>query len=392
MFSIALYPTLSQIQQRLFGVPDGLLQRLAESDPTVPQAIQQAALANPDVQQRVHLLQQTAAEPVLELPSELPAPPAFIQALIGQKVAAHRADFGRAPQRGQLVRLASVPTPAVALLAGYDDDSQVWHGWWVSPDVQYAGFWDFLLQAEDAPFDPACGVVQLWNPTQLHLTAETDVYAVGRLSEARMQAVEALALEYLLGDPQMPRSRPGLCALRAIGDGFSVVTGTPLGQDDDPRYAYQQVYHQWAAVLNEPAQAWQRASQPEPDWLAALNDRVAAAWRKLTGISPQALPVVAFAMGEETGETGENVQLLSLQEDLQLTLSQLGGQIAVCLSYGGETPLTVTLVDGGEFALRTVLQAGTRPLEYSGLRFYGDNRLRIEWPDGRVVELPLTLT
>jgi len=397
---ISLHPPLAQIERRLFAAPDELLQRLAEADPTVPHALKEAALADPETRQRLRTLQDTLAEPLdsPDMPESLPAPPAFIQTVVGQTIAARQADFGRPPQRGQLLRLDTVPTPpgketdaqlaapAVVLLAGHDLDSPIWHGWWVSPDVRYAGFWDFLLQEEDGPFAPTCGMVQIWNPARLYLDAGINAYPVGRLSEARMQAVEALVLEYLLGDPKMPRSRPGLCALRAVGDGFAAVTGTPLGQENDPRHAYQRIYHHWGALLNEPARAWQWAFELEPGLLDAVRDVVAAAWRKCFGSSPQPLAQVAYAMG---GETGENVYMLALQEDLHLTLTQVGGQLDVRLSYHGETPLTATLYDGGEFAQRTVLQAGARPLEYSGLRFYGDNRMRIEWPDGRVVELPL---
>ncbi|MBV5332043.1 hypothetical protein JZU54_00285, partial [bacterium] len=45
----------------------------------------------------------------------------------------------------------------------------IWHGWLVSAETDYAGWWDFVLQEQDAPFDPEAAMVHLWNPVQLYL-------------------------------------------------------------------------------------------------------------------------------------------------------------------------------------------------------------------------------
>ena len=403
MSMISLYPSLAHIEQRLFAVPDDLLLRLAEGDPSVPAAVREAALADEDVLGRIASLREALDEawPDSADAAEQQEPPALIKTLIEQKVAARQADFGRFPQRGQLVQLSALPTPPgvasdlqlatplVVLLSWQNPEAKVWHGWLVAQEVQYAGFWDFLLQPEDEPFDPLCGMVQIWNPVQLFFSESSLAEPVGRLGEARIQAVEALALEYLLGDPVLPHSRPGFIAARAVGDGFVAVTGTPLGKDNDPRYEYQQIYHQVGAVLNAPVLAMQDGRQmASTEILSALFDVLAAAVRQATGCVPQRLPAVANAMG---GYNDGNVMVVGLRDDLHLTVMFSNGKIDLTLVYRGNGQLAVRLVDDGEHACSSLLNADAPALDYRGLAPDADNHLFIEWAAGQTINLPVRL-
>ena len=404
MSTITLYPPLNSIEQRLFAVPDDLLLRLAQDDASVPDSLRRAVLADNEALEKVTTLRDALNEEFsddLEETTPLPEPPAFIKTLIRHKVAASRADFGRFPEAGQLIQLMQLPTPSgiaadllfaaplVALLDAQDKTSRVWHGWLVAQEVQYAGFWDLLLQPEDEPFDPLCGMVQIWNPVQLYLPDDFKTKTLGRLSAARMLAVRALALEYVQGDPVMPRSRPGFIAMRSTLNDFSIVTGTPLGSDSDPRHAYQHCYHHVAELLNEPVRAWQDDSVTTfADKLKALCAAIADAWHQATDNWPQPVAPVAHAM---SGQTRENVLALALRDDLQLTVMQVDERIDLTLVYRGNVPLNVIVIDDGEQARSTTLDADMPSLDYSGLAINADNRLLVEFTDGHKISLPLSI-
>jgi len=404
MSTVTLYPPLAQIEQRLFAVSDDLLLRLAKDDPSVPEALRKAVLVDQDVLQQIAALRESADEawPIdAETVTDVVEPPAFIKLLIEHKVAANRADFGQFPESGQLVQLSQAPTPPgmgsdlqfatplVVLLATQNTNTKVWHGWLVSQEVQYASYWDFLLQPEDEPFDPLCGLVQIWNPVQLYLSGDVKAKAIGRLSPARMRAVNALALAYVLDDSVLPRPRPGFIALRSVGDGLAAVTGTPLGNDNDPRHAYQQCYHHVATLLNEPVLAWQTDTLPTvTDVLSDLYDVLAAVWFKATGNLVRPMEPIAHAM---SGQSDENIVMLALQDDLHLTLMHADGRIDLTLVYQGNEHLNVIVIDDGEQAHSTLLKAGLPPLDYRGLAVNADNHLWIELANGQKINLPVKL-
>jgi hypothetical protein len=105
-----------------------------------------------------------------------------------------------------------------------------------------------LLEPDDDPFEPMFGVIQTWNPVTVEKTADIHAAVVGAVSTARLEAIRAVAQENAkdlkLGIPV----EPGRIALRTAGDQFTVLTGTPLAEDDD-RWAYQNAYRASAARL-----------------------------------------------------------------------------------------------------------------------------------------------
>jgi hypothetical protein len=385
----------------LFAVPDDLLVRLAEHDPSVPAAIRDAALADKNVQESIDQLreaikQDMAAEPDIETAE----PPAFIKTLISQKVAVRQADFGRFPDTGQLVQINQLPTPAgvmadlqiaeplTVLLNRQNKDNRVWHGWMMAPEIQYAGFWDLLLEPGDEPFDPQCGMVQLWNPIQLYFPDDFKARVVGRLSAARMLAVRALAEEYLLGDPVLPLSRPGFIALRSTSHDDSVVTGSPLAGNDDPRHRFQQCYHHVAQLLNQPVLAWQTESVSAVNILSVLREAVAAAWQELTGTAVQPQAGVAYAMNHQADDTRA---IMAFGDDLQLSLTQTAQGIDLFLRYSGTQQLHVSIIVEGEKARSATLDQNRSTLDYLNLDASADNRVLIDYPDGKHLNLPVTI-
>jgi hypothetical protein len=97
--------------------------------------------------------------------------------------------------------------PLHVLLDAPAEAPAVWHGWLVSGEPDYAGWWDFVLQEQDAPFDPEAAMVQLWNPCAF--TCRWRRASSGSLSPARLQAVRSLAADFAVGPRRRPTSRPG---------------------------------------------------------------------------------------------------------------------------------------------------------------------------------------
>jgi hypothetical protein len=73
---------------------------------------------------------------------------------------------------------------------------------------------------------------------------------IGQLSEDRLDAVRALADDYVFDDDTDPAmAQPGQRVEREVA-GHTVLTGTPLGhEDEDPRLEYQLLYHEAAEPL-----------------------------------------------------------------------------------------------------------------------------------------------
>lgn len=118
-------------------------------------------------------------------------------------------------------------------------DSQEWAGWLVSPDLDYATDRDVLIEPQDGPSDPLAGMIQAWNP----LTAQvpTCPRILAKLSEYRLNIVREVAAERE-GSSCSASASPGRVELRSTASGRAVVTGTAVGQADDPRIAYRELY------------------------------------------------------------------------------------------------------------------------------------------------------
>ena len=251
-----LHPPLARIERELFG---------PETEPAPATA---------------------AVDPDRPEDAQVPALPAHLRALIERKVAAAAAHPPGPPAVGQIRSLAGVP-PApgqaprlrtCAILLGRWVDGRRWAGWLVAQEVDYATDLDLVLQEDDGLFAPEAAVVQTWNPLEVELTGRETI--LGKVSGATLAAVLKLSAPHD-ADEHHVAPRPGRIGAWDLDADTTVVTGTPLGEDD-PRAAYQQLYRRLAGDLAG-AGARRVAAPPAKDAQAARGWR---AWLQHTFVRP----------------------------------------------------------------------------------------------------------
>jgi hypothetical protein len=325
----ALYPSLSQIEQRLFGLDPDLLHRVAIHDPTLPTSFRLSV-----EQDRSQALQEVKSCPVENLDTVTTVTahlPPWLQDTLQRKAAVRTLNLPRQPSAGLLLEVTHIVTPPGAplldwqlnspLYAVLDEPSPendlVWLGWMVSPDADYAGWWDVVLDADDSLIDPACAVVQLWNPVKLYWPMAQRL--CGQLSATKMQVLRACAEEMLFSN-QEPEGVPcpGRIGLRSVETmpGVSILCGSPLGGKDDPRHTYQEMYHTIGEALLEPARL--ACEQPERVKQSAL----ATFWQQ------------CMEWGQQLGHC------VLPQEPLSLALGK-DDELACCLLFDGTLRLTM---------------------------------------------------
>jgi len=361
-----LSPAIEQIEQRLFGVSEGLIQAV-ESGETSP-AIADAVRRSPEWTEYQGDIQDdrtTAPDAETHCP---PALPDQIRDLIRRRVAATPLASLRLPAPGQIVSVDQIVTPRPTqldavmmvplhvLLDAPAEAPAVWHGWLVSAETDYAGWWDFVLQEQDAPFDPEAAMVQLWNPVRLYLPMAARV--VGCLSPARLQSVRSLAADFAVTEaPADIAAWPGRVASRATSAGLLVTTGSPLGNEHDARHRYQQLYFEAAEAVREPARLALRALAEIPAGREGtlLNRLIAAAGRAAVILLPE--PRVAVAM---SGEDTAKVPDLSWPGVARLRLHQLTakGEGRMEVTAVGTETLVVEVRKGAQVEDRVSLLPG----------------------------------
>jgi len=300
-----LNPPLDVIEEALFGPSDDLLWRLAHKPDAVPARLRDPVLGDPHYRDLIQALREPP-EDTTDAPATVAPPmPVWLAERVARRAAARAAPFPVQPAAGQ-VRLVDrvvgpdgpldfdLPRPlAVCLDAPYPGRRDIWHGWLVGAETDYATEWDVLLTEDDGPADPLAGMVQLWNPVYAYLPSTGRVLA--QLSPERVAALHAVAAEFLSGAPVAIGPRPGHVGLRETPDGQVVLTGTPLGGDDDPRHRYRTLYRAATAALREPVTraldaAREAARRPGPlEWLREALASLGGEW--------QPGPALAHAMG-----------------------------------------------------------------------------------------------
>lgn len=259
-----LRPTLTFIENNLFQPSDDLIQRWTAGEP-LPPGMADTLTANPDACARRADLERAESEEEDEIPGEaieVPPMPTKLRALIRRRVAARNAAFDPIPQAGQIVRIDEVrgpdgpleaidlPQPLAVLLAAPTTADLIWSGWLVAAETDYAGPDDVLLGPEDEPCDPLARTIQTWNPVRVYLPSVSRVLA--QLKPARLAAVRALAtMQTAPMASTLDPAQPGRVVSRQVGSD-SILTGAPLGDDDDPRRAYRALYAKAAQSFLEP--------------------------------------------------------------------------------------------------------------------------------------------
>ena len=248
-----LYPPLSLIERELFG-----------------QEQHEAASASDAID---------PAQPVAEA---VPAMPAHVLALIRRKVAATQALPASPLAVGQIRGLPVASDPdgqerplgrTCAVLLGRWMGGRRWAGWMVAQETEYATERDLVLQDDDGVMAPEAAVVQAWNPVEVELRGAEPL--LGRVSASALGAVLKLA-DHVFTDEQVVAPRPGRVGAWDIDADTTVVTGTPLGEGDDPRTRYQELYRRLAlefAAAASDAQVTRSdpGKQAAPGWMAWLR-------------------------------------------------------------------------------------------------------------------------
>ena len=338
-----LSPSIESIERRIFGVNPVLIAAVERGETS--KEIAQAVMQSEEWARRAESVTQRS-EPVGEA-SEVRLSEHVLELIHRRSDAMKAAESlsGKVPAAGLIVELSEIRTPKsgqldwvmqvplYALLDEPDDTPQVWHGWLVSGEPDYASWWDFVLQDQDEPFEPFACVIQLWNPVQVYLPMISK--AVSSLSLRRLQAVRALAADFVDGTipPGVP-VWPGRVAVRETSDGVVVATGSPLGGERDPRHRYQYLLHWAAEAVREPARL-AIAAAVAPSARASLMTRWIEAARSL-GEMLELQPRVAVAMSAETAADADliwpdlaRISILELADDGagRIVVSALGDPV-----------------------------------------------------------------
>jgi hypothetical protein len=165
-----------------------------------------------------------------------------------RREAARQATFSMDPSPGGLLGLVHAGV-VLGVLLDRPLDGHRWRAWMAAPECDWAGPHDVLLEPQDEPFDPLCGLVQTWNEVALQFPVADGILNLGQLSAVRLEAVRAVHEEFLSQRQISVPPEPGRIALRTVGQAHSVLTGTPL-LDDDPRQAYQALYRKLGLALS----------------------------------------------------------------------------------------------------------------------------------------------
>ncbi len=384
-----LSPPLAHIEHSLFGVSPALIEAVERGETS--SAIAEAVHCSPEWAARETAVSRIEPEEIDTTPSLLPP---HLRTLIERRLTAREIIAETAepiPNAGQIVELRQICTPKkgqldwvmqvplYVLLDAPAEAGTLWHGWLVSSEADYAGWWDFVLQDEDGPIEPDAAVVQLWNPLRVYLRMAERV--VGRLSPARMQAVRALASEFVTGNvPTATPVWPGRVAQRFTRGELSVVTGSQLGGDEDPRHHYQHLYFHAAEAIREPARLVlaELASMPEQNsisaWLSRLDTLVAQ-----IGTTLIPAPRVALAMSERDDEA------MTIKDRLWDDLARIS-VLEIAADGAGRVQVTAE----SDIAVTCELRV-SGVLEFKQTARRGENPVQIDWETGEVTTLTLTV-
>lgn len=353
-----LSPPLTVIETRIFGPSDELMESWVTDDPTLPPAVRDRLEADPDAQKRRE--QWLESLPELGVESELTAEPgiempAVLREMIAQKIAV-RIKVGQAkPVAGQILRIDGVDAPEgsvgatiaqpLAVLIDHRLEDQIWAGWLVSSEIDYASSKDLLLDEQDEPFDPLVAMIQVWNPVRVSITSTGQVLA--KLSPERLSVVRDMVQE---GDQpnqllECDVTGPGAVMEWRTSTGRLVLTGTPLGEEHDPRRRYQELYRAAAMMITRSAPL----VATRPSLLNTLITQLTEAAQRL-GESLTLRPLVPQALGEKAPKA----QIFQLGDVARIEVFPPPGEdtVQVRIEVSGDRPLRAWS-SAGERVLQT---------------------------------------
>ncbi len=355
-----LSPPLSVIESTLFDPSFGLIRRWIDADPSLSADDLASLAADEEASALRRDLDDLRAEDTDALTMTTVAMPAHLAAQVNERVRASALGLSASqPIPGLIVRVDQaigpdgplgwdMAYPFAVLLSEPTEQPNIWYGWLMASETDYAGHWDLLLDEADQPVDPLAAMVQTWNPVHLYLPCASA--ALGRLSPERLAAVRDLVNDMAAEDPDPAAADPGTLVQRTTSSGSLVLTGSPLGNDADPRRRYQQLYFEAAGFVRAIARhALDHLLEPDPQpwWHGLLDDL-----RQAAGAAGLPLvPVPVAALGEDDDavavmtDAGPPYRLGDLVE-LRLIASPAGDAVQLHLTLLRDEPLSVAVMRG----------------------------------------------
>jgi hypothetical protein len=194
----------------------------------------------------------------------------------------------------------------------------LWQGWMAAGEADWAGAYDVLLEPDDEPFEPAFGLIQAWNVLTLEPSPQLCARVLGEVSATRLAAIRAVHDEWAAQAPLAIAPEPGRIALRTVGGVFSVLCGTPLGEED-PRAEYQAIYRDAASQLSAAVQGSATSapgapraapqSRPEGGWWGSIRRWFGAEGWVRPAFAVLALVVVVQNVGLPGGRPAEDEEV-----------------------------------------------------------------------------------
>ncbi|MBK1620161.1 hypothetical protein CKO42_17275 [Lamprobacter modestohalophilus] len=372
-----LSPSLTTIEANLFDPSEALVQRYLDDDLSLPPEQREALATDAGVQRYQQALQEmqtsdqaSEADQAPEVIAPVPLPPRLAE-LVQHRIDAQNLRLPTTPQPGLIVRIDQamgphgpldwdMSRPFFALLSEPTEHRDIWYGWLMASEMDYAGHWDLLLEDSDQPYEPLAAMVQTWNPVHLYVPAISA--ALGQLSPDRLAAVRALANDLGGEQPDLSKAAPGTLVQRTTSAGHLVLTGSPLGDATDPRWRYQELYFEAAGFLRAMAQnalEQRAASQAQPWWETLLNAFKAAAQAADLSLMPVPVAALSDQAPSDNGRdvASEQAQRLGDLVEFRLLTSNEGDAVQIHLTRVQEEPLSVGIARGDQVRQQTLLNA-----------------------------------
>lgn len=365
-----LVPPLSVIESNLFDPSPALVQRWASGGADLPSASLTALDANPAARELADVLRRPPdADAFGELSKQsTPALPAHLAAMVDARARLSALQLDARPRPGLMLRVdqAIAPSgatgwdmaqPLAVLLSEPTEQPDVWYGWLLASDTDYACAWDVILQEDDEPFDPLAAMVQAWNPVHLYVPSATAV--LGELSAQRLAAVRDVALELLGAESDPSAADPGALVQRVTEGGHLVLTGTPLGDGNDPRWRYQELYFAAADLLRDLARRAIIELSPSMPWWQQVLDALRAAadaWQ----LPLEPVPALSLGLDSDAGADAASPWRLGDWLEIRLIPSAADAAVQIHVVSRTTAPLTVTLGADGRVQQSQRLDA-TKP-------------------------------
>lgn len=220
---------------------------------------------------------EVAADPT-EKQSDVPD---LIKKIIQQRYEISTHQFSSIPSEGLIIRVTKgngsvddldleMASPLTVILDTPTKNKQVWTGWIIASEIDYASTQDFLLDEDlDAPLNPFIKMVQAWNPVQFYLPLAEKT--IGELQPQRLQALRKFAKK--------------------------LNTSESTSKHSDAIQQYQSLYSQVTDLLEDKLVI---AENPFAHWKSLF-----LAQSKKMGQIFTPVPIVNYAMGEGNNDTEE---------------------------------------------------------------------------------------